>query len=219
MKKLDAYSIPEEIINSTLHIGGAYISLIFSTIICFDAIIKNLSLMNVFSLIVFCVAMTIMYTMSAAYHCIQYVPAKQILKKLDHSAIYAAIAGMCTPLCLILVVPKYPVLGYSLLGFQWTTVLAGIAFKFKTAGQYKGISTIMYIVLGWTMITVAKPIIDTCDAISLTYLLGGGVVYSLGAVFYVIKSVRYFHCIWHVFVLLASVLHFMFMFRVIDMMK
>lgn len=211
----DHYTISEEIINSLLHVIGIYIGLVFCTLICQKTLNADpFSIPHFASALIYGISAIMMFTMSSAYHCIQYIPAKKILKLLDHISIYFAIAGMNTPVCMRLIEFNSD-LGYALLSFQWGAVVLGTLFKLKYVGRYKNISTAIYLLIGWTLVPAIKPIFGTFDHTQILYLVWSGVLYTIGSIFYSIKSVKYFHCIWHLFVLIASILHFSFIYTIV----
>ena len=216
MSTFDRYSVNEEIVNSLLHIIGIYMSVVFSTIICISAYnTPDFSFVKFASVLIYGISLTLMFTMSSAYHAVQYIPAKRILKILDHIAIYFAIAGMNTPICMIILKPNSSIFSEALLSLQWFAVCAGTIFKIFTTGQHKVLSTSIYLALGWMMCAAIKPVLQVCDATQITYLIAGGVLYTVGSIFYMMKSIRYMHCVWHMFVLIASICHFLFILSII----
>lgn len=217
--KYDTYSIPEEILNSLLHVIGIYIAVIFSTLICQEvSVASDFSWYRMIGALTYGISSVMMFTMSSAYHCIQYVPAKRILKMLDHIAIYFAIAGMNTPLCLMLRDSGHWVIGIGVLAFQWSFVIIGTFFKIATLGRYRLISTGLYLILGWACAITAIPLIynSALTSTETSYIITSGLLYTIGSIFYSIKSIKYFHSIWHVFVLVASIFHFMFMLELFN---
>lgn len=217
--KYDAYSIPEEILNSLFHVIGIYVAVVFSTLICQEvSVASNFSWYRMMGALTYGISSVMMFTMSSAYHCIQYIPAKRILKLLDHIAIYFAIAGMNTPLCLMMNDSGHWIVGTGVLVVQWSFVIIGTFFKLATLGRYRIISTSLYLVLGWACAITAIPLIynKTLTSTETSYIITSGLLYTIGSIFYSIKTVKYFHAIWHVFVLVASIFHFMFMLELFN---
>lgn len=155
--------------------------------------------------IVFGVTLLLLYTASTLYHAIQHPVAKGRLKVFDHCAIYLLIAGSYTPFTLIGLRGPW---GWSLFAAIWTLAVAGVIFKLFYTGRFKLLSTIIYIVMGWLVIVAIKPMLTSLDTWTLSWLLAGGVFYTLGTFFYHRESIRYSHAIWHLFVIAGSVCHY-----------
>ena len=155
--------------------------------------------------IVFSLSMLLLYSASTLYHSIHDVAIKARLKVLDHCSIYILIAGTYTPVTLISL--RGPI-GWMLFGTVWTLALTGIVFKLFYTGRFKRVSTILYIAMGWLALFAIKPVVHALTATALLWLVIGGIAYTFGTVFYLNRRIRYTHAIWHVFVLLGSVSHF-----------
>ncbi|MFT4256746.1 MAG: hemolysin III family protein [Pseudoxanthomonas sp.] len=155
--------------------------------------------------IVFGATLLLLYLASTLYHSIQHPVAKGRLKVFDHCAIYLLIAGTYTPFTLIGLRGPW---GWGLFAAIWTLALAGVVFKLFHTGRFKRLSTAIYIAMGWLVIVAAKPMLARLDGVTLGWLLGGGVFYTLGTYFYHREKIRYSHAIWHLFVIGGSVCHF-----------
>jgi hemolysin III len=155
--------------------------------------------------IVFSVTLLLLYVASTLYHAIQHPMAKARLQIFDHCAIYLLIAGTYTPITLIGLRGPW---GWGLFTASWSIAFAGVIFKLFFTGRFKLLSTIIYIVMGWLVVVAIEPLLRSVDAFTLGWLLAGGIFYTLGTYFYQRDSVRYFHAIWHLFVLAGSVCHF-----------
>jgi hemolysin III len=155
--------------------------------------------------IVFSITLLLLYVASTLYHAIQHPMAKARLQIFDHCAIYLLIAGTYTPFTLIGLRGPW---GWSLFAAIWTIAAAGVVFKLFFTGRFRLLSTIIYIVMGWLVVVAIEPLLRSVDTFTLGWLLAGGLFYTLGTWFYQRDSVRYFHAIWHLFVLLGSVCHF-----------
>ncbi len=155
--------------------------------------------------IVYSLSMLLLYTASTLYHASRDLAIKARLKVFDHCAIYVLIAGTYTPVILISL--RGPV-GWVLFGVVWALAVAGIVFKLFYTGRFKRISTILYLAMGWLAIVAIKPVLHALTPTALLWLLLGGIAYSVGTIFYLNRRIRYAHAIWHVFVLLGSVSHF-----------
>ncbi|AFS78134.1 channel protein hemolysin III family [Gottschalkia acidurici 9a] len=146
-----------------------------------------------------------LYLASTLYHSAPEGKAKSILKIFDHSAIFLLIAGSYTPLTLITLRGK---LGWSLFGIVWFIAIAGIVFKVFFVKKFKTLSTILYILMGWLVVVAIKPLFLALNTKSIVFLVVGGVLYTIGTIFYSWAKLKYNHAIWHMFVLGGSVCHF-----------
>ena len=155
--------------------------------------------------IVFGVTLLLLYVASTLYHAIQHPVAKARLKVFDHCAIYLLIAGTYTPFTLIGLRGPW---GWGLFTAIWTLAVAGVIFKLFYTGRFKLLSTLIYIAMGWLVVVAIKPLLASLDSWTLSWLLAGGIFYTLGTYFYHRESIRYSHAIWHLFVIGGSVCHF-----------
>ena len=199
-----AYSLGEEIFNSVTHGVGALLSIAgCALLIVFCAI--NRGAMEVISASIFGASLIILYTMSTLYHAIVPPLAKKGFQILDHNTIFLLIAGTYTPFCLCCIKPMW--LGWTIFGCIWGAAVFGIVMSSINLEKFRKISTFCYILMGWGIILAVKPLYQGIPKISLIMLIIGGVLYSLGVIFYVKKNIRYMHSIWHIFVVGGSVLH------------
>jgi len=137
-----------------------------------------------------------------------YPPAKSVLQKMDHMAIYFLIAGSYTPFCLVSLRPTHPGLGWTIFGVEWAAVIAGVLFKARTTGRFKIVSTLAYVTMGWMAIIAFVPLIHSLRGMGTMWLILGGGLYSLGTIFYVLDSLPFAHMIWHLFGLAGTICHF-----------
>ncbi len=177
---------------------------------------------NLSSFIVFIVSMILLYGASTMYHSFNINDrVNKILKKLDHAMIFVLIAGSYTPICLI-VLPKN--IGLPLLGLIWLIAALGIIFKMFWVTCPLWLSSVMYIAMGWLCVLAFSPLIKNLSGAAFTWLLAGGIIYTIGGVIYAIKTPkikafnerhRYFgtHEIFHLFVMGGSICHFILVFE------
>ena len=149
--------------------------------------------------------------MSTLYHAITNKKAKKVFKIIDHSSVYLLIAGTYTPYSLV-VLRQDSYKGWVVFGVIWAMAILGITLYAVFKNRIKILNVISYVVMGW-VIVFAFPdllrIMTENNAIGGIYwLFAGGIFYTVGVIFYAIKKVRYFHSIWHIFVLLGSICHF-----------
>jgi hemolysin III len=157
-------------------------------------------------------SLVILYLASTLYHSVPEGKVKDLFKIFDHSAIFLLIAGTYTPITLIALRGR---LGTTLFVIVWTIAFLGIVFKMFFSKKYKKLSTIMYLLMGWLIIFAIKPLLTNLNTVSTIFLVSGGIVYSLGTIFYLWKKLKFNHLIWHFFVLGGSVCHFFMMYFLI----
>ncbi|AAW75068.1 hemolysin III family protein [Xanthomonas oryzae pv. oryzae] len=155
--------------------------------------------------IVFSATLVLLYVASTLFHAIAHPGAKARLQVLDHCAIYLLIAGTYTPFTLINLRGPW---GWGLFAAVWTIAAAGVIFKMFFTGRFRLLSTVLYLAMGWLIIVAIQPLLRSVDTWSLYWLLAGGLFYTLGTYFYQRDNQRYFHAIWHLFVLAGSTCHF-----------
>ena len=194
----------EEIFNSITHGIGALTSIAgLVLLIVFSSIYGSLN--HIISCTIFGFTLVLLYTASTLYHSFRKPNLKHVLKILDHSSIYALIAGTYTPFMLVTV---RGILGWSIFAVVWSLTLIGVIFKIFFVHRFKIFSTIAYLLMGWVIIFAIKPLFLTLQAGGLVLLICGGLAYTLGTVFYAWKKIPFNHAIWHLFVLAGSACHF-----------
>ena len=205
-RKLPDYTRGEEITNMVTHIVGAALSLP----ILIGGIILSAYHRNPWAIVSCCIyglTMLWLYTMSSVYHGLGDNTGKRVMQVIDHCTIYALIAGTYTPILLVSIRPEYPVLAWMLFGCEWGLGLTAAAMTAIDLKKYGKASMTCYVLMGWLIVLALKPTIETVSMKGFLWLLTGGVAYSVGAVLYGIgKKRRYYHSIFHVFVLMGSLL-------------
>lgn len=198
------YSIKEEIANSITHGIGLILAIAgLAVLISFASRFGNV--WHLVSCTVFATTLILQYAFSTLYHSIQIPRAKSIMRVLDHSAIFLLIAGTYTPFMLVNLRDTW---GWTLFSVIWTLALLGVLFQVSLLRRWQGISLSLYIGMGWVVVVAIKPMLDAVAPGGLILLLLGGLAYTSGVGFYLWKSLRYHHAIWHGFVLAGSILHF-----------
>lgn len=204
---VNKYSLKEEIANSITHGIGVLFSIVTLTILLVYAI-WNKSPIKIVSFSVYGVCSICLYLASTLYHSFRRERLKKIFRVLDHSSIYLCIAGTYTPITLLCMKGVW---GFSILTAVWTMAIIGIIFNIlgkNKLDKYKIISVVFYIAMGWLVVIAIKPMLQMVPVGFLMWLLAGGLFYTVGVIFYVIKKIPYNHAIWHAFVLGGSVMHF-----------
>ena len=155
--------------------------------------------------IVFGITLLLLYLASTLYHAVSHPVTKGRLKVFDHCAIYLLIAGTYTPFTLI---GLRGTLGWWLFGIIWTLALAGVVFKLFYTGRFRGLSTAIYVAMGWLVVIAIGPVAAALDTWTLGWIIAGGLFYTLGTFFYMRESIPYAHAIWHLFCIGGSVCHY-----------
>lgn len=161
---------------------------------------------RVVSYSIFGASMVFLYLASSLYHALWHPQIKKIMRRLDHGAIFFAIAGTYTPI--LLVTLRGP-LGWTFFGIVWGLAVLGIAFKMIYGHRYEAVSLTAYILMGWLVVFMIKPVYVALSGAGLWLLLAGGISYTAGTIFYAMPRLPYHHMIWHLFVLGGSVCHFL----------
>lgn len=202
---LGGYSKAEEIANAVTHGIAALLSLVGLGVLVYCAAIGSGRAGVIAAAAVFGTAMVFLYTASTLYHAVPNRRAKRILQMLDHGAIYVMIAGSYTPFCLITL---RGTTGTVLCAAVWTIAVLGAVLQPVLLRRAEWLNCLLYLLLGWCVVLVMKPLAAALPAAGLWLLAGGGVVYSLGVVFYLWDRIPFNHAIWHLFVLGGTVLQF-----------
>ena len=204
VKSNNKQSLTEEIANAATHGIGFILSISALVLLIVFAVVQNNAYMVVGGAI-FGSTLIAMYGASTLYHSFQQLDSKRIFKILDHSAIYLLIAGTYTPFVLVTL---HGVWGWSLFGIIWGLAILGVYFKIFFVYKFENLSTIIYILMGWLVVIAAKPICQNLPLPGIMWLLGGGLLYTFGVVFYLWEGLFLHHSIWHLFVIAGSVCHF-----------
>lgn len=195
----------EEYLNSITHYIGAIASIVGLVLIILHSS-KTLDVGYIVGCIIFGVALIFLYSMSGTYHILKEGKAKNIFRVLDHIGIYVLISASYTPYIFTVLEGRTK---WIVFFAQWGLTLFGIIFKIFFTGKFKVLSTLIYLFMGWMIVFVFKDIKLSLSDISFNFLLVGGIVYSIGSIFYMMKKLKFSHCIWHLFVIGGSVFNFL----------
>lgn len=157
------------------------------------------------SFVIYGFSLLILYAASTFYHAAKNPKRRRNLNIFDHASIYILIAGSYSPFCLVGLDSN---LGWYMFLFVWVFALVGVILKLFFTGKFDKISTAMYLLMGWQVMIFIQPLMEKLSAENFQYLVAGGVFYSVGAILYSIHKIPYNHAIFHVFVLLGSISHF-----------
>lgn len=199
------YTLAEEIANSVSHGIGCALGIVGLVLMLVQAVHLNADVTAIASYSLYGGTIILLFLASTLYHAIPHERAKRWLKKLDHCAIYLLIAGTYTPF--LLVGLKSP-LAHTLMVIIWSLALLGVLFKLAFGHRFEALSLVTYLGMGWLSLLVIYQLALKLSPGGVWLLAIGGVVYSLGVIFYVKERIPYNHAIWHGFVLGGSVCHF-----------
>lgn len=204
MANTHTYPRREEIANAITHGIGALLSLAGLVLLIVFSSMKGTA-WHVVSFTIYGVSMLLLYSCSTLVHSFKEGKIKDLFEFFDHSSIYIYIAGTYTPFLLVAV--RGP-LGWSLFGIVWGIALLGVVFKAFFVKRFLFMSTIFYLIMGWLIVIAWGPLVAAVPNPGIVLLVTGGLLYTLGTVFYVWRAFPYHHAIWHLFVLAGSVTHF-----------
>ena len=196
-----AYSALEERLNSVSH-GIGFVAAIVGLVFL---LLRAEHSLAVAAAAVYGATLILMFLSSTLYHAISHTKAKGLLKLFDHSAIYLLIAGTYTPLMLVSI---GGLLGITMTAVIWTLALAGVAFKLIAQHRFPKVSVATYLLMGWIALGMIYPLYIALPGAGLWLLFAGGLLFSVGVIFYVAKSKPFTHAIWHLFVLGGCSCHF-----------
>lgn len=201
---LPRYTELEERANVLTHALGVVLSLVGLSILAFLAF-RFGDVWHQVSLLIYGTTLVMLYAASAMYHSTKEEKKRLRMRIIDHVSIYLLIAGTYTPFSLINLRENW---GVPLLLAVWMLAAVGVVMKFFFINTKKWVSAVLYIGLGWLVVIAIEPILAHVPMYGLLWLVSGGVIYTVGVVFYVWKSLPYHHAIWHLFVLGGSICHF-----------
>ena len=193
----------EEFWNTLTHFSGVIMSIIGIPFLFFFN--RNITLFSTVSVILFSFGLLLVYFSSSIYHFVINPKLKKRFQILDHISIYYLILGSYAPICLITL---YDYSGVNIFIAVLTLSIIGTLKKLFFTGKYRFISLILYLAMGWLIIFDIKFLFNLIDFNAKILLVLGGVSYTIGTIFYAFDKIKYFHSIWHLFVLTGSVLHY-----------
>lgn len=198
------YTLGEEIFNAVSHGTGGLLAIAGTVVL----IVLCAIYANVWAVVSACIygaSLIILYTMSTLYHAITHERAKRFFRIMDHNTIFFLIAGTYTPFTLVSLHGKT---GWILFGVVWGAAALGITLNSVNLEKYRKPSIVCYIAMGWVILFAIKPMLDAVPKMSMIFLLVGGILYTVGIIFYAIKKFKYFHSVWHLFTVAGSIFHY-----------
>jgi len=199
------YSVGEEIANSVIHGVGVVLSVVALTLLVVLAVDSGDG-WELAAAIIYGTTLLLEFTASTLYHSFPQPRVKHVFKILDHAGIYLLIAGTYTPFILVTLRGE----GYWwMLALVWAIAVAGIAAEAFWVYRPRWVSVAVYLVMGWLIVLIIKPLANHLDPAAVWLLAAGGLAYTFGTIFYVLKRVPYMHAVWHAFVLAGAVCQFL----------
>ncbi|KDO15437.1 hemolysin [Vibrio metoecus] len=209
----NSYSFKEEVANAISHGVGLLLGIVGLVLLLVKALDHQADALTITSMSIYGGSMIALFLASTLYHAIPYRRAKRWLKTFDHCAIYLLIAGSYTPFLLVSL--RTP-LAVGLMIVIWSLALIGILMKIAFVYRFKKLSLVTYLTMGWLSLIVIYQLAIHLEVGGLTLLAVGGLIYSLGVIFYVAKRIPYNHAIWHAFVLAGCACHFLAIYLYVD---
>ncbi|HSP07254.1 MAG TPA: hemolysin III family protein [Acidobacteriota bacterium] len=198
-------NIREEIANSLTHGLGVVLAVVGLGLLVVFAVGSH-DVWRIVSCSIYGFTLVLLYSASTLYHSFRNPKVKHWFRILDHACIYLLIAGTYTPFTLVTLRGPW---GWSLFGIVWTLAACGLAFKLLYIGRFPIVSVTVYMLMGWMAVVAIKPMLERLPVEGLLWLVAGGLLYTVGVVFYATGGkLRYSHAIWHVFVLGGSICHY-----------
>ena len=215
-RRLPDYSKGEEIMNMVTHITGGALG-IAALVLCVVRAALRGGAVDVVGAVIYGVSLiglyTATYSMSSVYHGLRPGMGKKVLQVLDHCTIYFLIAGSYTPVALSAIRPLYPALGLGLAIGEWALTALAVTLTAIDLRKYRVFSMICYIGMGWAVLPFAPQAMEAMGQTGFALLLAGGIAYTLGSILYGIGAKKkWLHSVFHIFVVLGSVLHFFAIF-------
>jgi hemolysin III len=201
ISSLRLYTRSEARMDALIHIAG----ILFAVNASLWLLAHVTGLSVIVSVSIYCAGLLSMILASAAYHLSRHGPTKEILRRIDHAAIFIMIAATYTPFAVNRLGYQN---GVELLTAIWLCATTGVVLKLIFPRRFERLSVIFYLAMGWMIIAVAKPLSAAVASVDLWLLLIGGMVYSAGIVFFLIERLPFHKAAWHGFVLIAVALHF-----------
>lgn len=205
-KPIKRYTVGEEVFNSVSHGVGALLSVVGASVIVTLAVCFG-DTSTIVTCTVYGFSLVILYTMSTLYHAFPFENLKNIFRIFDHASIFILIAGSYTPMCLIALQGNTK--AFWVICIVWGCAGLGILMNSINLEKTEKLGLILYIIMGWAVVIILKDIIAVLQGPAFWLLLAGGISYTGGIVFYKMTKVKYMHSVWHLFVLLGSILHYL----------
>ena len=207
-RQLPDYTKGEEIFNMVTHIVGGALGIAY-LVLCVIYAATHSDPYAVVSSAIYGASVVVLFSVSSIYHGLHPSKGKKVMQVLDHCVIYFMIAGTYTPITLCALRENSPALGWTVFGVVWGMSAFAALLNAIDLKIYKVFSIISYLAIGWCVVFTVKPVYESIGFEGFLWLLTGGVLYTVGAVLYMLgHKKRYIHSVFHIFIDLASVCHF-----------
>ncbi len=206
------YTLREEVLNSATHGVGTMLAVAGLVTLIILAITRGTG-WHVAGYSIYGATLIMLFLASTVYHAVQHTPLRSVFRRIDHAAIYIFIAGSYTPFALVAL--RGP-LGWTMLAIIWGLAIAGILFKVWFINRWVVLSTLAYVGMGWLGIIAFPQLIHVLPTYGTAFLIAGGIIYTLGVIFYAIERIPYNHAIWHLFILAAAACHFVAIYSLLN---
>ena len=201
-------TLGEEIANAISHGSGIVLAVAGTSIMIYLACAGAQGLAGA---IIYGLSLTVLYTASCIYHAVRNPGLKKILRVFDHCSIFLLIAGTYAPITLVALRDS---IGIPLFAIIAACATLGIVCNIVSLERFKKLSMVLYVVMGWMAILAIRPLLEVSTPAQLALLIGGGVAYTVGIIFYAMTSTKYMHFVWHLFVLAGSILHYFYVIQI-----
>jgi hemolysin III len=202
--RLTHYSPQEQLANRVTH-GVAALASVPALVVLITTAIRTGDPYRVVSSAVFAGSLTVLYSISTLYHSVRNQRVRYFFRILDHAGIYLVIAATYTPFTLVSLRARH---GWLLFSVVWTLAVAGMVFKSLMPHRLRFLAGVFYIGLGWLIVVDLEGLLAAVPAGGITWLLAGGLFYTVGIIFYAFRQIPYNHAIWHAFVMAGSFCHY-----------
>lgn len=201
-----------ELFNSITHLVATVIAVIGTSVLLTLAVVAGPGgVRRITALAIYGAMLIFLYLSSTLYHSFRHHKVKKFFHVFDHCAIYLLIAGTYTPFTLVTLRGPW---GWTLFGIVWTLAVLGVAKDAFLHGRFRAVSVVLYVLMGWLVVAAFKPLQEVLPAAGIAWLVAGGIVYTVGIVFYALsKKIAHSHGVWHLFVMGGSVCHYVVVIR------
>jgi hemolysin III len=198
-------SLGEEIANAITHGLGLILAIVGLVVLVIKTATSG-STLHIVSCSIYGGTLVLLYTASTLYHSVQTPRIKRWLRIFDHTAIYLLIAGTYTPFLLVTLQGGW---GWSLFAVVWGLALIGVLYKLLAFGRFQKLSLGLYLGMGWLAVVALEPLLEVLPPAGVGLMAAGGFAYTFGVIFYVLQKRRFFHTVWHLFVMGGSTCHYL----------
>lgn len=199
------YQITNEIFSAITHGIGLLLAIAGTVLLIIKAVHQHPMAKTLIAYLIYSCTLIFLYLCSTLFHSLYFTKAQHIFQILDHSSIFLLIAGTYTPFCMLAIPAPFNIV---LLSTIWIITIGGIIYKIFNLGAHPIIDTSLYVIMGWLVILAMKPLHHSLGTTGILLLFFGGIAFTVGALLYTMRGIKYIHVIWHIFVMLGTTLMF-----------